>query len=189
MANNVSNYLQIVGTDAVQDAMDDLFENAGGYAETTQFVNTFYGTDIEGGVQHTWLYDNVGAKWIYVENCIDNGSWNIQSANHTPKEFWIHLYKLAVKIDPDVKVEVKYQDESYNPVGGFVVKKDHNGTPAWAESEEYDVEDPTVDMNWEDDGYDDAQQEFNEMLDDMQTGHINYAHDTVHSGEGTKIEL
>ena len=45
MANTMTNILQIVGTDEVQDKMDDLFESAGGYADTTQFVNTFYGTE------------------------------------------------------------------------------------------------------------------------------------------------
>ena len=189
MANTVSNYLQIVGTDEVQDKMDDLFESAGGYADTTQFVNTFYGTEFEGGVKFDWLYDNVGAKWIYVENAIDNGRWNISSANYTPKEFWIHLYKLAVKIDPNVEIEVKYQDESYEPVGGFVVKKDHEGNPAWAQQETYDMEDPTADMDWEDEDYDDTQMNFMEDVDDTMEHCMDYAHDTVWSGEGESINI
>ena len=184
----MTNYLQIVGTDEVQDQMDALFDRAGGYAETDKFVNTFYGTEFEGGVAFDWLYDNVGAKWIYVENDIDNGSWNISSANYTPKEFWIHLYELAVEIDPNVEIEVKYQDEVYNPVGGFVVKKDHEGNVAWAESEDYDVEDPTSDMDWDDEDYDDAQMNFLEEVDDIMEGCMNHAHDTVWSGEGNKVE-
>lgn len=189
MANTVSNYLQIVGTDEVQDKMDDLFENAGGYADTTQFVNTFYGTEFEGGVKFDWLYDNVGAKWIYVENAIDNGRWNISSANYTPKEFWIHLYKLAVKIDPNVEIEVKFEDESFEPIGAFVAKKDHNGVPGWSMEEDYEMEDPTVDMDWEDEDYDDLQMQFREDVEDGQDGLLNYAHDTVWSGEGEVINL
>lgn len=184
----MTNILQIVGTDEVQDKMDDLFDNAGGYADTTQFVNTFYGTEFEGGVKFDWLYDNVGTKWIYVENDIDNGSWNISSANYTPKEFWIHLYKMAVEIDPNVEIEVRYHDEGYQPVGGFVVKKDHEGNPAWSEQEDYDMEDPTAEMDWEDEGYDDAQMEFNEDVEEAMTLCMEYAHDTVLSGEGTKLE-
>lgn len=189
MANTVSNYLQIVGTDEVQDKMDDLFESAGGYADTTQFVNTFYGTEFEGGVKFDWLYDNVGAKWIYVENEIDNGRWNISSANYTPKEFWIHLYKLAVKIDPNVEIEVKFEDESFEPIGAFVAKKDHNGVPGWSMEEDYEMEDPTVDMDWEDEDYDDLQMQFREDVEDGQDGLLDYAHDTVWSGKGEVINL
>ena len=184
----MTNILQIVGTDEVQDRIDDLFENAGGYADTAQFVNTFYGTEFEGGVKFDWLYDNVGAKWIYVENAIDNGNWNISSANHTPKEFWIHLYKLAVKIDPNVEIEVQYHDEGYQPVGGFVVKKDHEGNPSWSEQEDYEMEDPTADMDWEHEDYDDLQMQFNEDVYEAMSLCTEYAHDTVWSGEGTKLE-
>ncbi len=188
MANNVTNYLEIIGNDDVVNAMDTLFENAGGYAETNKFVNSFYGTEYEGGVPHDWLFDNVGAKWIYVENDIDAGSWNIQSANYTPTEFWIQLYKLAVEIDPKVEIQVKFQDESYEPVGGFVVKKDHEGVPAWSMEEDYDIEDPTADMDWEDEDYEETQMDFMDELDDVMTSLMNYAHDTVWSGEGNKIE-
>lgn len=184
----MSNYLEIIGTDEVIQAMDDRFENAGGYADTDQFVNAFYGTDFEGGVSHEWLYDNVGVKWIYVENAIDAGSWNISSANYTPKEFWIQLYKLAVEIDPEVQIQVKFQDESYQPIGGFVVKKDHNGVPGWSMEEDYDVEDPTADMDWDDEDYDDTQMDFMDDLDTMMTRLMNYAHDTVWSGEGNNLD-
>ena len=83
MANTVTNFLEVVGTEEVKAAMDELFNNAGGYADTTQFVNTFYGTEFEGGVSHDWLFENVGAKWIYVENEIGEGEWNISSAGYT----------------------------------------------------------------------------------------------------------
>jgi len=189
MANTVSNYLQIVGTDEVKNEMDSLFMNAGGYADTDQFVNTFYGTNFEGGVKFDWMYDNVGTKWIYIENEIDLGNWNISSANYTPKDFWIHLYKLAVKIDPNVEIEVKYQDESYEPVGGFVVKKDHEGNPAWSQEEDYDMEDPTESMDWDDEDYDSVQMNFMEDIDDAMEHCMNYAHDTVWSGEGESINI
>lgn len=188
MANTISNYLEIIGTDEVIQAMDDRFNNAGGYADTDKFVNAFYGTDFEGGVPHEWLYDNVGVKWIYVENVIDAGSWNISSASYTPKEFWIQLYKLAVEIDPNVEIEVKFQDESYQPIGGFVVKKDYNGVPGWSMEEDYDVEDPTADMDWDDEDYDSVQMDFLDDLDIMMLRLTNYAHDTIWSGEGNELE-
>ena len=35
MANTVTNFLEVVGTEEVKAAMDELFNNAGGYADTT----------------------------------------------------------------------------------------------------------------------------------------------------------
>ena len=185
----MTNYLEVKGTDEVMTAMDARFENAGGYAATDKFVNAFYDTDYQGGVPHDWLFDNVGAKWIYVENEIDRGEWNISTAGYTPEHFWVHLYKLAAQIDPDVEILVKFQDESYSPVGGFVAKKDHNGVPGWAMVEDYDVEDPTADMDWDDEDYDDTQMNFMDDLDDVMTDCLNTAHDKVWSAEGNKIEL
>lgn len=188
MANNVTNYVQVVGSEEVIQAMDEKFKEAGGYGDTDKFVNAFYGTDFEGGVKFDWLYENVGSKWIYVETEIDAGNWNIQSANYTPKEFWIHLYKMAAEIDPKVEIEVKFMDEGYYPIGGFVVKKDHKGVPAWSMEEDYDVEDPTESMDWEDEDYDSVQMDFMDDLEDGMTGLMNYAHDTIWSGEGNKLE-
>ena len=139
MANTVSNYLHIDGTKEVQDKIDELFLNAGGYAETNLFVNSLYNTEYKEGVPYEWLYDNVGTKWIYVENEIDRGRWNISSANYTPKEFWIHLYKLAVEIDPNVRIEVKYHDEGYEPIGAFIINRDSNGISQYSNVEKYDI--------------------------------------------------
>ena len=107
MANTVTNFLEIIGTDEVKSAMDELFNNAGGYAETHTFVNSFYGTDYEGGVPHDWLFENVGSKWIYVENEIGDGEWNISSAGYTPDKFWTHLYKKAAEIATEKDVEME----------------------------------------------------------------------------------
>lgn len=193
MANNVSNYLKIIGTDEVIAEMDKRFENAGGYNDVLKFSQAFYDnveTDESGNaVMYSWTLDNLGAKWVYVENQINDGEWNIQSANHCPQEFFVHLYKLAVQIDPEVQIEVKFHDESYEPVGGFVAKKDYQGKPAWSMEENYDIENPTDDMDWDDEGYDDAQMKFQEDLEDMMTDLCNTAHDNVWSIEGNPIEL
>lgn len=185
----MTNYLEVVGTDEVVEAIDFMFEQAGGYADTDAFVNSFYGTTFDKGVPHDWLYENVGTKWIYVENEIHRGEWNISSATYTPEEFWIKLYKIAVEIDPNVEIQVKFQDEVYDPIGGFVAKKDYKGVPRWSIEEDYDVEDPTSDMDWDDEDYDDIQMKFLEEVDELQEELLNYAHDTVWSGEGTEIKF
>lgn len=187
MANTVSNYLEIKGTDEVITSMDNLFENAGGYANTTQFVNTFYGTEFEGGVSHDWLFENVGTKWIYVENAIDTGSWNIATASYTPKEFWVHLYKKAAEIDPDVQIHVKFEDESYEPVGGCAVMKSPDGVAQYHMDEDYDMENPTNDMDWDDEGYDDAQMEFMDEVADVTDSCLQECIRVIGEGQGTPI--
>ena len=54
--------------------------------------------------------------------------------------------------------------------------------------EDYDVEDPTESMDWEDEDYDSVQMDFMDDLEDGMTGLMNYAHDTIWSGEGNKLE-
>ena len=98
------------------------------------------------------------------------------------------MYQKAAEIDPNVEIVVKFQDESYEPIGAFVVKKDYQGNPGWSMEELYDVENPTEDMDWDDEGYDDAQMKFQEDLDDMLTDLANTAHDNVWSIEGKKLD-
>ena len=191
MANNVSNYLEMKGTEEVIAQMDDLFDKARDCKYDEQmstFVKTFYdnpglGEDGKSTI-NAWMYDNAGVKWMYVEDCIGEGEWNIQSANYTPKEFWIRLYKLASKIDPEVVIEVKYQDEGYSPVGGFVIKKSPTSVIRWFEKEVFDLEDPTVDMNYGSDGYEDASQDFYEKVDDTQIECVSTCHEMIDSNKG-----
>ena len=77
-------------------------------------------------------------------------------------------------MDNDVVIEVKYEDEGYNPVGALLVKSvttygEHEETTEgciWSEEEE--MEDPTVDMDWDDENYDEVSSEFYESVYDTQ---------------------
>ena len=70
MANNLSNYLTVKGTDEVIDALKKKFDAAKeGSENILGFCKSFY-DDVEtdgGGILYSWLYDNVGTKWIYLE--------------------------------------------------------------------------------------------------------------------------
>ena len=193
MANTVSNYIEIDGNEEVVDHIDSLFENAGGYSDIVKFVSTFYenpGLNESGdAVMFDWMYDNVGSKWIYVENGIDTGMWNISSGNHPPVEFFQHLYKIASNIDPDVKILVKFEDESYEPVGAFAAMKDPNGVPSYHLDEDYDMEDPTVDMDWDDEDYDETQMEFREELEGVQDSCLEECIRVIGQGEGKVISM
>ena len=144
MANNVTNYLKVIANDETTNRIDEMFDNAGGYAQTLKLSETFFGESAKDS--NEWFLDNLGAKWLYVENNIDMGEWNLQSANYPPKEFFIHLYKLISETDPDGYLEVRYEDESLSPVGALVVKKGPNGEICFKDKEDYDMDDPTIKM-------------------------------------------
>ena len=71
-------------------------------------------------------------------------------------------------------IEVKYEDESFDPVGALVVKTvTYDGDEGevsegslWVE--ETEMEDPTVDMDWEHEDYDQTQMEFYESVAETQ---------------------
>ena len=167
MANNLTSWVTIKANDDTLKYVDSLVTKAEERNENdsygiTSFAKAFY-KDVDcgdgGGVMYDWALDNIGAKWTYLEEVQDEGEFSLTSAWYPPKQFFIHLYKLCVELDENVEIEVKYEDESYDPIGAFVVKKDKDGTPCiWGE-EDY-VDNPLNDMDWDDEGYDEAQQEF-----------------------------
>jgi hypothetical protein len=190
MANNVTNIIKIIATEEAMKAIDDRFELAGGYGDMEKFVKAFYENPElteSGSVLNNWSLDHVGSKWAYVENCIDEGEWNIQSASYPPHEFLQRLYELVTEIDPEGYIENRYNDETYAPVGVLVFKKDDVG-PKWAEIEDYDMENPTDDMDWDDEGYDDAQMAFMDEIYDFQEKSIEDCHNTINLGEGEKFK-
>lgn len=187
MANNVTNIVKVMANDEAVDSIDNRFESAGGYGETTEFVKAFYESPElteSGAVLNNWSLDHVGAKWIYVENCIDAGEWNIQSANYPPHEFFERLFKLASDIDPNAYIEVRFNDENYSPVGAMLFKKDAEGLPRWYEVEDHDFENPTDDMDWDDEGYEDAQMEFMDSIYEFQEDSILECNNMIDTGDG-----
>jgi hypothetical protein len=191
MANNVTNIIKIIATEEAIKSIDDRFDLAGGYAETHTFVKAFYDNPQlteNGAVLNAWSYDNVGCKWIYVENNIDEGEWNIQSASYPPHEFLQRLFELVTEIDPDGYIENRYTDESYSPIGVMVFKKDDVG-PKWSEIVEYDMVDPTDDMEFDDDGYEEAREGFMNDIYNFHEESIEICLETISLGEGENFKL
>jgi hypothetical protein len=191
MANNVTNIIKIIATEEAIKSIDDRFDLAGGYAETHTFVKAFYDNPQlteNGAVLNAWSYDNVGCKWIYVENNIDEGEWNIQSASYPPHEFLQRLFELVTEIDPDGYIENRYTDESYSPIGVMVFKKDDVG-PKWSEIVEYDMVDPTDDMEFDDEGYEEAREGFMNDIYNFHEESIEICLETISLGEGENFKL
>lgn len=180
MANHVSSTVTVHGNEEAVKHIDSLMEKAND-GEITTLAQTFY-DNVElgenGGVMNTWSGDNMGPKWTYLEDIMGDGEYRLVSAWYPPTKFVIHLYKMVTEIDPDGYVEVIYEDEGYDPIGAIVVKKDKDGTPCiWVEEDE--MEDPTVDKDWDDEDYDDVQMEFMESLYDRQLEMVRESHDLI----------
>ena len=170
MANNLKSFVTIKGNDEsvkLIDSMVDKINNNDSDSPITAFATTFY-NDVEltedRSVLNTWSNKNLGSKWTVLHDVQNDGEFSIESAWYPPKQFFIHLYNLCFKLDENVEIEVTYEDETYNPIGAIVIKKDRDGTPCIWEEADNDVENPLVDMDFDDENYDDTSSEFYENL-------------------------
>lgn len=191
MANNLKSMINVIANDEAIKNLEERIDVAGGYSDIAKFARAFY-ENVEvtenDGVLNSWSLDNLGSKWTYMYDHWSGGEFSIESAWYPPKEFFIHLYKLMSAIDPDTIIEVKYEDETYNPTGAFLIKKDSEGEPMWAQNEEDEMENPTDDMDWDDEGYEDAQQEFMEEVADTQDRMLALCHEHIDGNDGEPIE-
>jgi hypothetical protein len=180
MANNLKSFVEVKGNVKVVKLIDSLINKVNGNesdSPITAFATAFY-DDVDltedRGVLNTWSYDKLGSKWTTLYDVIDQGAFSIESAWYPPKKFFIHLYNLCFPLDNEVVIEVKYEDETFDPVGALVIKTlTHEGDEGevsegrlWVE--ETEMEDPTVDMDWDHEDYDQTQMEFYESVAETQ---------------------
>tara|TARA_Y100000385_G_scaffold139215_1_gene144627 strand:- start:134 stop:742 length:609 start_codon:yes stop_codon:yes gene_type:complete len=180
MANNLKSFVEVKGNEKVVKLIDSLIDKVNGNesdSSITAFATAFY-DDVDltedRGVLNTWSYDKLGSKWTTLYDVIDQGAFSIESAWYPPKKFFIHLYNLCFPLDNEVVIEVKYEDETFDPVGALVIKTlTHEGDEGevsegrlWVE--ETEMEDPTVDMDWDHEDYDQTQMEFYESVAETQ---------------------
>ena len=185
MANNLKSFVTIKGNEEVTKLIDSLVDKVNDNdsdSPVTAFATAFY-DEVEltedRGVLNTWSNENLGSKWTTLYDAIDEGEFSIESAWYPPKQFFIHLYNLCVKLDGNVEIEVTYEDETYSPIGAIVIKKDRDGTPCMWEEEDNDIENPLEDMDWDDENYDETSEEFYESLYDNQQSLLGLCHELV----------
>jgi hypothetical protein len=189
MANNLKSMIRVI---ANEDAIESLNERLDKCKtnDIISFANAFYDnveTTEDNEVLNSWSIDNLGSKWTYLYDSPMQDELYIESANYPPLDFFKHLYSLMVNIDPNVIIEVKYEDETYNPIGAVVIKKDNDGVSVMYQDEDDEMEDPTEDMNWDDEGYDDARLNFMDEIMERQDEMLRFCYDMIEEGDGTAI--
>lgn len=189
MANTLKSMIQVQGNEGVVRKLDELLEGVN-YSDVTSFAQAFY-SDVDvtenGGVLNEWSSDNLGSKWTYLYDIAGDGEFSVESAWYPPIKFFIHLYNMLVDIDPEVFIEVKYEDEGYSPIGAIVIKKDKDGTPCIWQEEDDEMEDPTVDMDWDDEEYEQTQMDFMDEIYERQYEMLQLCHDLIET-DGEPIE-
>jgi hypothetical protein len=189
MANNLKSMIEVHGNEDVVKKLDEILEGVE-YGHIASFAKGFYDnveTSEDGGVMNTWSIDNLGSKWTYLEDIQGDGAFSIESAWYPPLDFFKHLYRMLVEIDPEVFIEVMYEDEGYDPIGAVVIKKDKDGTPCIWQEEDDEMEDPTEDMDWDDEEYEQTQMDFMDSLYERQRELVLYCHDLVET-DGEPID-
>lgn len=135
MANFIYSRVTIEPSEAM-DKICDMIENMpqSEYGkETTTVVKTFYTEEelkkpynngeteypiTDTGVNHGWLYDNVGTKWITIG--VDEDI-RIESPSYIPDGFLIKLYSLCVNDFEDVRITCKWYDEGETECGTSLI--------------------------------------------------------------------
>jgi len=189
MANKLKSMIEVHGNEDVVKKLDEILEGVE-YGHIASFAKGFYDNvemSEDGGVMNTWSIDNLGSKWTYLEDIQGDGAFSIESAWYPPLDFFKHLYRMLVEIDPEVFIEVMYEDEGYDPIGAVVIKKDKDGTPCIWQEEDDEMEDPTEDMDWDDEEYEQTQMDFMDSLYERQRELVLYCHDLVET-DGEPID-
>ena len=79
---------------------------------------------------------------------------------------------------------MRYEDENYRRVGAFVIKKDNNGNIQYVSEEDSELVDPTLEMEYDDESYEEVRYEFSEKVYAIQNECLNYCHELIDKNEG-----
>ena len=195
MANEVNCRIRLLSDneDKIEQMLDLIEERLDSQTESekvTNFCKSFY-DDVKlsesGNVLYEWTYDNLGSKWVYFNDFNSNDTFSVISANYLPKEFIFRVYTILKNIDDNLKIEVEFEDESYQPVGAMVIKKDSDGNLMYIISEDYDYEYP--DLNFDDDEYQSKMEEFYETVYDGISDLLSTCHYYIDNGKGIALPL
>lgn len=194
MANEMNTYIMIRNTNRdVISKLKEIFhkEDDSYEVNTVQLANRIYGMnlsykeDVENWDRESnWISQDewdakIGPKWIYTggleyyEDDSEEATLNLRSAWYVPIELIKGLFKVISDIKPDCYISATYEDESYDPMGAFILAKDHFGGE-YLDMEDLD-EEIDYDKLWEDDEYRESLYDnLNELSDALEESYINY---------------
>jgi len=169
MANHVSNYITVIGNEAVIDKFADEVANKTVEREIKNWegepmtIQEHVGVDelsfmpkYNEDDSYNWYCKNVGAKWAHIEDGADDYV-NIVSAWSPVSDFCNHLVEYLASIDPKVLIRHQYEDEFRNFVG-IQIFWDDNGVAGsdYEELQDSDMGEDMLEMfpEWEDDNFD-----------------------------------
>jgi len=169
MANHVSNYITVIGNEAVIDKFADEVANKTVEREIKNWegepmtIQEHVGVDelsfmpkYNEDDSYNWYCKNVGAKWAHIEDGADDYV-NIVSAWSPVSDFCNHLVEYLASIDPKVLIRHQYEDEFRNFVG-IQIFWDDNGVAGsdYEELQDSDMGEDMLEMfpDWEDDNFD-----------------------------------
>ena len=190
MANNLKSFVTVIANEEATKWLDQTVEKIE-TGDILSFAQGFYeNVDVsEDGtsVMNAWSLDNLGSKWTYLYDVQADNQFSIESAWYAPTDFFKHLYKMVHKIDPEAILEVTYEDETYDPIGALVIKKNDEGEYVMYSEEDNDMEDPTDDMDWDDEGYDEVQMEFMDSIYDRTQELLKECYVMIEENDGERI--
>ena len=177
MAINVTNNIRVIGNEKVQERFNQYVESLKdlNYGDIVGFAKVFYkNPDIseDGDIVYEWTEENLGSEWAHFEHVIEKNEIKVTSAWNKATNFTIHLYNLLVELDPEVAVENRFEDESYESVGGMLVHK--GSTYSDEEYFEYPDED-------DEDGEEDVLMKFYDEIGNFQNTCISDGYESVES--------
>ena len=159
MANIIYNNITIEPEEAM-DKICNMFDTTNG--DTASIVKAFYTEEdlrkpynngeteypiTDQGVLISWLYDNVGTKWI--TGGVDDGI-KLETANYLPDGFLIKLYQICNEEFEDVRIICKWYDECETIIGTAFIK-DGVYTEDEETLEDENISDPAYEPTGEED--------------------------------------
>ena len=191
MANIVTSKVKVKANSQTLDRLHELLDQVQESQEDriTALAKTFYeSVDLtsDNEVLISWAMDNFGSKWVVLGDICDSGEFNMESAYYPPCNFFKQLYELLSPLDESLTIEVTYIEETYSPVGAYLIRKDEDG-PCFMHQYE-NMQNPTDEMDSDDETYDDVLQTFYDDVFFKQEGLLEKCYELIVT-DGEELEL
>ena len=156
MANNVTSHIDLGNANEAATEYFTTFCRLMGEDQWKAFDFLFG----ESEKTHSWMIDNIGAKWLIVEDAEDD-YMNLCTAWSWPLDLFNELHEKLFELDENIEIFASFEDEMPNFVGWKAYKGDDEESEiyhcddfgmiieGWKTIEELEEEDEDEDIVWE----------------------------------------